>query len=227
MNKTTTIFIVLLLSFFSLNVYGQKRGITKDNFLTAQQKANERVRDIPHRLISISHIYTNDGTELQVIRTETSEVESPERRRFVIEYNEVYHDRKSSSEKVFFDGIQYQKSDDGSWTKKNFAIPQIGANASFGDDANYYLTEDVLVNDKTADLFGVETEIKARTAVYKGNEVKVNALLQKIKMWRSKDGKLLKFEISKQHKDTENPAFRQTIIYEYDSNIKIEAPIKK
>jgi len=92
--------------------------------------------------------------------------------------------------------------------------------------AKYYLTENVQLNNQTADLFVLEIENKGQVTNPNTKEVSDFIDYRMEKHWISKDGLLLKWELTDRGINPEKIRSRRSWIYEYDPNIKIEAPIK-
>lgn len=141
----------------------------------------------------------------------------------VIATNEI-----SFIETIIADGGEYERINNEDWVKK-FRNPGIVGLPIQGElfTPKYYLTNNVELNNKEADLYEIQYETESVTLKPEKDKGKRERFYRKEKYWISLDRLWLRKEFN--NKDLFDGKFinKQISIYEYDPKIKIEATIIK
>lgn len=223
-------FFVLLICLVNLNAFGQqKRDISEREFSDAYRKASEKTRTFAVRLVSKSKRY-RDG-KAQSTENFTSESIPPNKNHTVTEIKLFDADKAFFVERILIGNNEYKRENGGDWTRRNFnevgKTPNPIISEAEENGAKYYLTENVQFGNQTANLYELSVEekitIPARSAHSTAREL---LSYRKEKRWISRDGRLLKMELEDESGDSPKSVSRRIWTYEYDPNIKIEAPIK-
>ena len=226
MNKRRiTKLIVFFVCLFSVNIYGQRKEITREELLEAYTKAVEKTRKLSRRIISESKVYGDDETKIVQTQKSLDEFALPNSSRFIVEAKRTGIDKVSSFEIIRIGDVEYKREENGKWTKRDYEPMPEPVAKSLESKTKYYLTENAKLNDQTADLYELEIEFKHQNRNPVTKEVFENTTLRKEKRWISKDGLLLKIEIVDEKINPRKIIFSRVSVYEYDPNIKIEAPM--
>lgn len=218
------IFFLLCLSV--LNIYGQRNEISKTEFSAVHEKPAENSGKLSRRVVSEGYIYDSSGAKLREIKKEVYETESPNRWRLSMESKNFDFDITSTFEVIMFDGIEYQRENGGEWTQKKVEKPQNTIGKTAEKSVKYFITKNVSVENRIADLVEIESKIVYQAVDYKTKAVSDYAVQRTQKYWISGD-LIIKSEIIIENGETNKPTLRHTSIYQYDPNIKIEAPMIK
>ncbi len=216
---------ILLLCLTCLNAYGQRKEISKQEFSDAYSKAGGKTQTLAYRIISKSEAYRGD--ELQSFTNDTSEFVPPDKNHFVSEMKMVNANKIFVIETIRIGEDRYKKESGGNWTKlpSNVAKPTNPiSNKSVENSAKFYLTENALFGQQTANLYELAVEFKHTSNAPATNKIKESTSYRSEKRWISRDGLLLKMELEDEFPEVPKRVSRRTWTYEYDPNIKIEAP---
>ena len=214
---------ILLLCFAGLNIYGQRKEISKEEFFDAYKKTGDKVA--AYRIIGKSETYR--GSELKSVTNETSEFVPPDKRRFVSEMKMFEINKTFVFERILIGRDEYKRENNGDWIKRisNALVkPKNNNSGVVENNAKFYLTENAKLDNQTANLYELTVEYK-HTRRNASNETKETVSYRKEKRWISRDGFLLKMEMEDEFEGLPRNWSRRTRTYEYDPSIKIEAPI--
>jgi hypothetical protein len=217
---------ILFVCFASLNVFGQqRREISKQEFLDAYQKAGEKTKTFAVRLVSKSERYS--GGKVQSTENFTSESIPPDKNHTITEIKRFDADKSFSIERILIGGDEYKRESGGDWTRRNFnevgKTPNPISSKAVENSSKYYLTENAQFGNQTANLYELSVENKI-TIPSRNGAVREFVSYRKEKRWISRDGRLLKMELEDESGEAPKNVSRRVWTYEYDPNIKIEAP---
>jgi hypothetical protein len=228
MNRIKLIkFITLLICLVSFNVYGQRKEISKEEFLIANKTAGDKMKMVSYRFISKNENYFGD--ELKSVQTNTNEFVPPDKRHNVLEVKMFDMKRNFLTETIRIGNDEYKRENGGEWTKRTKTEASQSPNnpiKTIENNSKFYLTENVKLGSQTANLYEAFVENKVLTPTRAGNEPAETTFYRKERRWINRDGLLIKFEMEDESQQMRKVVTRQTSTYEYDPNIKIEAPIK-
>ena len=211
MIKSKIIFLTVVCSILISDIYGQSGKIKYDLFSSATKKAIEKSRVFPRRQIVTEETY-KDGNpaSTDTLIWEAVSIDKDKIVRIV-----KIGDNVTKLEEIRIDGDIYKRFDDGEWKKEEWYFRH-GLSREITEIlgcAEYSLRETTYDNQK-ARIFGqfsIGTNDAALT--YEQED-----------FWIGGDGNLLKQETTYGLLNPRNVLWHKTIIYEYDANIKIEAP---
>lgn len=226
MNKIQLVkLFILLVCFASLNAYGQKKEISKQEFSEAYSKALAKTETHARRVVSKSEAYR--GGALQSTENYTSESVPPNKNHTVTEIKLFDAGKTFSIERILIGNDEYKRENDGDWARRNFneigKTPNPITSKAVESSSKYYLTENVQLGNQTANLYELSVENKI-TMPTRSVAVKESVSYRKEKRWISLDGLLLKMELEDENGESPKSGNRRVWTYEYDTNIKIEAP---
>ena len=221
----TIIFGILSLCLTYTEIYGQRKEISENEFKGAYLKALKQSQTLPHRKISERFVFGKDENKIRMSEKVITEFVSPENLRSLLQVSDEFAG-KYSFEYVKYEGVTYQRRNEGEWLKKDLASspnPQNSNNTS-SDKMKYFLTENVKMDGQDADLFEFESEVSNRMKNPQTGEFFDDVSGIKQKYWIGKTGFLLKTELIEEMAATARIKSRRTEIYQYDPKIKIEVP---
>lgn len=222
-NKLT----VLLICLFCLNIYGQRKEISREDFFKAYQKAEENIKKFSYRIITEGQKYRENETNLFSTGRRLEEFVPPYKTRFLWEEKVIATNEISFIETVVAEGGEYERKNNENWVKKFIRPGYILLPKQETFKPKYYLTKNVKLNNKEADLYEIQYETESVTLKPKKDKGKREKFYRKEKHWISPDGLWLRKEFNNKEFLGNGFINKQISIYEYDPNIKIEAPIIK
>ena len=226
---------VMSFSFFTFCASAQEKTEKKSNekvfneniieesiFKELLAKTTENLKGKTYRLTETIEYFPDRDAKVESVTTKIFELIPPDKRR---EVEEIKSPTENSRVERIWDGKNlYQKENDGEWVK------YLGGNSGGGSftsgrvTTTYKFSGKETLNNRTAAVYESESRRVAnkftRTSQYQVEYI------TKTKHWISEDGLLLK-TIKESEIVGSKALSRETAIYEYDSNIKIEAPINK
>lgn len=196
--------------------------IEESKFKELLAQTAENLKGKTYRLTETIEYFPDRDANVESLTTKILEIIPPNKKRQV---EEIKSPTKNSREERIWDGKNlYEKQNEGEWKKYSGGGNSGGGNFTSGRTTTTYrfIGKETLKN-KIADVYEIESRRVAnkmtRTSQYQVEYI------TKTKYWISEDGLLLK--TIKESEIVGSKEFsRETAIYEYDSNIKIEAPIK-
>ena len=214
--KFRGISILLIVMLNAALVFGQEQTLEKSAFEAIVDKAFKNLSGKTHRSISIDEKYENGSPTAAKSVKMTTEWIAPDKSRMIIDT------AGQRIEKIQIGEKRYKRINDGQWeleTRSGGGIA-MGCGATI-ESESYTVSENTNLNGTSVNLY---ERIEKWSSVYCGsNDGKPEVWTKRF--WISKEGLLLKTEHI-----TEVPVKKSTsrtiTTYEYDSKIKIEAPIK-
>ena len=206
---------IFLLIFCCLNIYGQQKEITRQEYSDALMSKYQPSSNKSYR--SISNTETFSILDGKLTRKENSVFEylsSEKNRQIVIESIDGV---TKKNEMIMIGSIVYQRIDDGEWKEKglevNGFIPSniISSGVFEIKWVSKYTFVETAFNNQTVHLY--EKNIKHRDGKFFHE-----------KFWLNKEGLILKIESRSGLINPERLETHKVTDYEYDSDIKIEAP---
>jgi len=217
-----TIFFVTVLTAF-LSCSAQQKEISAKEFEEIQSKATEKLTDKTYRLTKTEEYFPdrNGGASPERVNTRITEIVQPDKKR---EVEELKSSKENTRTERIWDGKNlYVKENNRDWKKYNG-----GGNSGGGDftsgkiTTTYKFIEKSTVNNQAAYVYEVETHRKA-TKYSQTDRFEVE-YIEKTKYWIGENGLYLK-SIKENEIVGSKSLRRDTWVYEYDTNIKIETPI--
>jgi len=216
-----TIFFAIILTVF-LNVSAQERVIEEKEFMGIHAGATENLKGKTYRLIKTEELFSDRRASSQRVNINILEIVQPNKRR---EVEEIKSQEKNAKTERIWDGKSlFIRENDGDWRK------YYGGNSSSGNYVSgrittiYKFIEKTNLNGQTASIYEVEMNRKANKFT-QNSQLEVH-YIEKTRFWINEDGNFLK-TIKESEIAGSNSLTRETSIYEYNPNIKIETPIIK
>jgi hypothetical protein len=204
----TLMFFIIIVSAMSA-VCGQQTADSSGEFTAIYRKAQNLRQEKAHRVRTTIEKYADKNAAPTEKITSTYEIIPPARSRYssVVESNS----KTKKYELIRIGEKQYIKNDRGNWE-----IDKTEPKYALGSESqkSVKFIEKTSFNNQTVNVYEVESDEFFE---------QVNRQ-SKIKYWFSEEGLLLKMETESVEKET-NAVSKQISIYEYDPNIKIEAPV--
>lgn len=195
--------------------------IQENQFKEILAKANEKLEGKIYRMTKTEESFSDRDASSESVATDVLEIIPPNKRR---EFNEFKSATKNTKTERIWDGKNlYEKENDGDWKQYSGGGGGSGDFTSGRTTTTYKFIRKELLNNKTANVYETESHRIAskatRTSQYRVEYV------TKTKYWISEDGLFLKI-IKESEIVGSKSLLRELSVYEYDSNIKIESPIK-
>lgn len=214
--KIFSIAILAFLLTFATDTFGQKKPISANEFYSLSSKARQKQYEFSRRVETVSEKYS-DGNLTESV-TAIQESILPDRFRYVI--REKIGDKINEAEIITIGDFQYSRQNGGNWTKIDLSKTG-GTGTGTGVSGRpvscrQTTTESVFLNGYMAQLIE-ELVVNSSDKGLTYNEEK---------HWISDDGLLLKSEESNGLLSPKIEKSKTVRNYEYNPNIKIEAPIK-
>ena len=203
------------------NLNNNENVIKENEFKEILANATGKLKDKIYRLTKTEENFADRNGKSESVKTKILEIVPPDKRR---EVEEVKSAAENYRVERIWDGRNlYEKKDDGAW-KKYLGGGDGGGDLTSGRVTTIYkFIGKESLNEKTANVYETETRRIAnkftQTSRYRVEYI------TKTKYWISEDGYFLK-TIKESEVAGSNSLRREVEVYEYDTNIKIEAPIK-
>jgi hypothetical protein len=230
MNKIKLINLtVLLICTIGFNVYEQRKEILPGEYANLSKKASENRKKMRFRIVTKSEHYF--GNELKNIESNIVEFIPPNKTHLVSEMKSFNRMKVFSTETIRIGDDNYKRENGGDWIKqiqeKVVSLPS-NFTRTIANNAKAYLTENVQFNNQIANLYEITVKYTHQVQTSPANkEVRDIITYHKDKIWMSRDGLLLKSESEDESPEPVKFLSRRSSVYEYDSSIKIEAPVLK
>jgi hypothetical protein len=219
--------LLILICLSGLDIHGQGKVITETEFSAAAKKASEKMKTMSVRFVSKNEHYFGD--ELKFIESNTNEFVPPDKIRNVFEAKMFDRNKIILSESIQIGDDRYERKNGGDWSKRVLEKVISSSNNHVKvveNDSKFYLTENVRLGSQTANLYEKIYESKFVSPNQTASEAKGTVFYRREKRWISRTGLLLKVESEEESHQMRKVMSRRITTYDYDSNIKIEAPIK-
>ena len=218
MKTRTLIGLLIFILISSLSVFSQSKEITKEEYYGPWRAALQKARGLNRRNISKTEIY-KDG-KLSATDEWQYEYDLPDKIRYIHIEN---RDGKSyRTEQIDIGKAKYCKQDDKPWEKTESPCIGGGAGGVPNTQSIKYTVETVRLGDKDERLF-------TQFITYKNTfnkEENQGLSFYVTRYWLAADGLISRGEINYGKVDTKRIDRLTIDTYEYDSKIKIVAPIK-
>lgn len=205
--KILALFVICLCAI--QGIFGQRSADSKE-LRELQTKAQELRRIKSYRITTTTEVFDETGTTLKYKYQSVSESIPPDRYRYEMTY--ISDGLTKKSEVITIGEKRYVRKDDEAW-KLDESEPEYGVGV--GNSSNVKLVEETTFNGQRVKIYQETT--RSYSDAYERSSI--------IKYWFNTDGELLKTEDESKDEKTKNIS-RSVAIYQYDPNIKIEAPIK-
>ena len=195
--------------------------IEESKFKELLAKTTENLKGKTYRLTETIEYFPDREANAEGVTTKILEIVVPDKRR---EVEEIKSPTKNSRLERIWDGKNlYEKQNDGEW-KKYSGGSSINSDYTSGRTTTTYkfLGKETL-NNRTAGVYESESH-RVANKMTQTSQYRVD-YITKTKYCISEHGLLLK-TIKESEVVGSKALSRESAIYEYDSNIKIEAPIK-
>ncbi len=217
--------ILILCSF--INTFAQEKTVSEQDITNLKDTAYEKLKDKVYRVTMTSEGYMNakDSSPNQFVK-EITEYISPDRRHSI--YERKTGETTFREETISIGQKKYVRRDNGNWKE----LSLIGNSAGNGTGSGSGFKTAIIDNEKTveckykgketiknqkADLYVLTTTRRYNSPNFKSTTVITE------KFWLDKDGIFLKRE-SETKLDYKKVISHIVWEYQYDPNIKIEAP---
>jgi hypothetical protein len=208
---------ILILTFVFLHaafIFAQETTIDREKFNQARESAAKKLDGKTYRETTVFEIFTDRSSAPTQKRKTTIETIPPDR-----EYV-IFETEQGKKEVIEIKGTRYVRLNGGEWTQEELTGIGMGNGigcASRVKSESYKVIENSNLNGKTADFY----EMKKTLTDCLDN---ASDEIWLYRFWIGKDGLFLKTE-NEYGTMGGSSIQRTTIVYEYDSKIRIEAPI--
>ncbi len=220
MNTFHILYVACILSMCAVVSFGQEKEITSDEYYTRARAARDKGRGLNRHQISKT-TRVKDGKMTNAEEWQYK-FDLPGRIHYVHIVNS--NGKASRTEEINIDGAKYCKMGDAPWEQiTGSCIMGSGLSSGPSPESTKYTVEKVRLNKKEITLYRQYIIYKNNSSENKENE---GRSFYESKFWLSKDGLIIREERSDGLIEPKR-INRVTIdTYEYDPQIKIEAPIK-
>ena len=195
--------------------------IEESKFKELLAKTTENLKGKTYRLIETIDYFPDRQANVESVTIKILEIVAPDKRR---EVEEIKSPTKNSRLERIWDGKNlYEKQDDGEWKKYSGGGSGGGNFTSGRTTTTYKFIGKETLNNRAVDLYESESR-RVANKMTQTSQYRVE-YVTKTRYWISEEG-LLSKTIKESEVVGSKALSRETAIYEYDSNIKIEAPIK-
>lgn len=195
--------------------------IEESKFKELLAKTSENLKGRTYRLTETINYFPDRNANAERVTTKILEIVVPDKKR---EVEEIKSPTENSRIERIWDGKNlYEKQNDGEWKKYSGGDSGGGSLTSGRVTTTYKFIGRETLNDKTADVYESESR-RIANKMTQTSQYRVE-YVTKTKYWISENSLLLK-SVKESEIVGSNALSRETAIYEYDSKIKIQTPIK-
>jgi len=215
--KRRIILILSLICAISSVALAQTKQITASEFFTSNSKAHSLIRERSYRLETVTD--TLNGTSVIKSITKIHERLLPDRERFVA--TEKIGDKETRSEFIRIGFMEYRRENNEPWVSKDLRGSGNGIGTGSGS------TGSISCAQYTEEADAVNGTPARKLRQYIIGQTPEGLSFDDMSVWLDSNGLFLK---SARVKGLLEPRVEKTqslVTYEYDPNIKIEAPIIK
>lgn len=199
---------------FAMEISAQRRAASSGEFYDAQNKSYQSMRDRSYRTETKDEAFS-EGSLVKMI-TRITEKLLPNRSRSYYRVNEG--GKVIESESILIDNFLYARENSGPWTKTDLSKSGSGGgsgSATSATSCRQLTVEAVVFEGRPSLLFNELLILGSNTLTFSERQ-----------KWFADDGLILKEEILEGSLSPRTETRRFVVTYEYDPEIKIEAPIK-
>jgi hypothetical protein len=212
MKQNFQIFSFLLICLCAVSgVFAQQKVDLSRELDDLQQKAQEMRRNKSYRIKTTIEEYDETGKKLKSKSVSVSETAPPDR-----SYDSSTTESAGVTKKVERIEIgdkSYIKKDGGKWRK---SVPEQSSSViGVGLSTGVKIVEETMINGQSVKVYMEETRASLGGEDFSSTD----------KYWFTSEGELLKTESERKNGKT-GEISRVVTVYEFDPNIRIEAPIK-
>lgn len=212
MKKQIILAIVFTLAFTSA-AFSQIKQLSSNEFYTASSIGNKLLYETSRRVVIKTETIENGAVTSLV--TTTEERLLPDKRRYLKVENK--NGEETSFEHIYIGTVEYQRENDGQWTKKEQRGMGTGSGIGSGSTSLAQYTEESDFAE------GVPARKLKELRITQSSE---GLMFDEIIAWYDQRGFLLRSEKVKGNLEPKNVKTRSVATYEYDPNdLEIEAPI--
>lgn len=205
----TAVFILAVAS----AAVAQVKQFTSNDFYKSESAAYDLMSGVSKRVVTKTETFEN-GRIINVLET-VAETLEPDRYRFV--RTEKKGDVETHYEIIQIADMEYTRINKGAWTAKKIEGSGMGSGTGAGYNSCKQYTEE-------PDFVGGQTARKLRELRIMQSEKGLN--FEDSINWYNQQGQFLRTETVKGLLEPRIENYREVVTYEYEPNIKIEAPIK-
>ena len=206
----------LLTAVFVLTIastgFTQVKQISYSDYYKADSEAYRLMRDVSTRIVRKTENIEN-GVVVSSVET-ISEDLLPDRYRYV--RIEKKGGEETSYETIQIGEMEYTRTNNGAWTSKKIGGSGSGSAGGVGYSSCVQYTEE-------SDFVGGQSARKLRKLEIRNGEK--GLLFNDSMKWYNQQGQFLRTEIITGAFEPRSENYREVVAYEYNPNIKIEAPI--
>jgi len=195
--------------------------IKEKDFQEILGKATEKLKGKTYRLTKTEENFSDRDANPESVKVNILEIIPPNKRREVEEFKSLT--KNSRTERIWDGKNLYEKENDGEWKKYDGGGGGGGNFTSGRITTTYKFIGKSTLNNQIVNVYEAEMNRIAnkltRTSQYQVQYV------EKTKYWISEDGYFLK-SVKESEIAGSKSLTCEVAVYEYDQNIKIEAPIK-
>ena len=203
----------------AVDVFAQRRTFTAEDLKILESTAEAKLKTLVYR--KTTETENSDRTTRTVY-----EQLSPERRRLYIERKG--EDSISRDEWIYIGESTFHRKDQGAWKLLEKTNSGSGSGSGFGSGfgsapkitVEYNLWPDRKIGKNETDLYEVVTTVTFDTGYSEYTDV------YRKRVWLAKDGRLIRTENENRY-GRSGKSYTTNIVYEYDPDLQIEAPVVK
>lgn len=218
--KSLIFFLILLTGIFTVSA--QEKILSENEFKEIVARAEQNLKGKTYRLTRTEEIFSDRSANAESVNIEINEYVQPDKWREVVETKST--NKNSRIERIWDGKNLYERENDGEWKKFSGGGGISGSIKSGKITTIYKFIEKSVLNNQPVNVYEVEQNRKA--AKLSQNGMYEVHYIERTKYWISEDGYFLK-KLSENEIAGSKSLIRETWIYEYDPNIKIEAPKNK
>jgi len=207
-------FILTIVCLNAAFVFGQEKALEKDAFDSAVNGAQKKLAKQAYRRTNVYEMFDDRDSEPTKSSKTVTEIALSGAIRWLVESDGKKY------EMILVDGKRYKKEDGGPWKLDESAGGYGRGCGAETKDLSYKVKEKSDLNGKKANLY---ESVQKMLGISCGKESADELWTERY--WIGEDGTLLKSESI--FEDIGKKSMRRDVsVYEYDPNIKIEAPVK-
>ncbi len=198
-----------------------EKDMEEKDFNEIQTIAAEKLQNKIYRLTKTKEDSSDRDANPQSFSVSILEIVPPNKRREIEEFKSAT--KNTRTERIWDGKHFYEKENDGDWKKYDGWGGGSGSGSSGKITTTYKFIEKTTLNNQKVNVYEVEMN-RIANKFTQTSRFEVH-YVEKTRYWISEDGYSLK-TVKECEIIGSKSLTRETSIYEYDNNIKIESPIK-
>lgn len=221
-NKPNSLLFFAIILIGILSVTAQEKIIAENEFKEILGKAEKNLEGKTYRLTKTEETFSDRSANAESVNIRINEYVQPGKWREVVETKSA--NKVTKTERLWDGKNLYERENDGEWRKFSGGGGIGGSIKSGRITTTYKFIEKSVLNNQPVNVYEVKQNREATKLTQTG--MYVVHYVERTKYWIAETGYFLK-------KLTENEVIgskslvKENWIYDYDPNIKIEAPIIK